>query len=60
MPWVRPLAYLLPATHGAIDLRTVMLLGAPPAPQFLLGPLALGLVCFGLATLGMRRQLQQE
>jgi ABC-2 type transport system permease protein len=58
-PWVRAVSYLLPVTYGAIDLREVMLRGAVPSWLYLLGPLALGLVFYGFADFGLRRQMRR-
>jgi ABC-2 type transport system permease protein len=58
-PQVHVLSYLLPITYGAIDLREVMLRGAAPPQAFLVGPLALGLLFYGLAMFGLRRQMQR-
>jgi ABC-2 type transport system permease protein len=58
-PWVRVISYVLPVTYGAIDLREVMLRGATPSWIFLLGPMALGLVFYVLATFGLQRQMRR-
>lgn len=58
-PWVRSVSYVLPVTYGAIDLREIMLRGTIPAWQFLAGPLALGLVFYLIATIGLRRQMHR-
>jgi ABC-2 type transport system permease protein len=58
-PWVRVLSFVLPVTYGAIDLREVMLRGLAPELPYLLGPLALGLLFYIAATLGLRRQMQR-
>ena len=58
-PWVRAASYLLPVTYGAVDLRDVMLRGARPDWPFLLGPVALGLVFYLVALLGLRRQMRR-
>ncbi|MDP8922208.1 MAG: hypothetical protein M3O34_04940 [Chloroflexota bacterium] len=58
-PWVRAASYLLPVTFGAVDLRDVTLRGAHPDWPFLLGPVALGLVYYLVAMLGMWRQMRR-
>jgi ABC-2 type transport system permease protein len=58
-PWVRSVAYVLPATHGAIELRAVMLRGVLPAVPFIVGPLLLGLVFYTVAILGLRGHLRR-
>ena len=57
--WVRSISFLLPVTYGAISLRDLMLRGSDPAWPYLLGPLALGLVFYLLATLGLARQMRR-
>ena len=59
-PWARSVAYVLPATHGAIDLRTVMLQGVAPPAQSLLVPFVLGLVYGGIGLLGLRWQMRHR
>jgi ABC-2 type transport system permease protein len=58
-PWVQPLSYALPVTYGSQDLREVMLRGAMPAGEFLIGPLVLGLVFYAIAMFGLGRQMRR-
>jgi ABC-2 type transport system permease protein len=58
-PQVRVVSYALPVTYGAIDLREIMLRGAVPDWPFLVGPLALGLLYYLLAALGLRNQMRR-
>ena len=58
-PWVRAVTYLLPVSYGASNLRDLMLRGAIPPWPLLLGPLVLGLVFYGFAMLGLRRQIRR-
>lgn len=58
-PWVRSVSYVLPVTYGTINLREVMLRGGIPPLLMLLGPLALGLLFFTIATVGLRRDLRR-
>lgn len=57
--WVWPLSYVLPVTYGTLDLREVMLRGASPAWQYLVGPLALGCVFYLVAVFGLGRQMRR-
>lgn len=57
--WVRTVSYALPVTYGAVNLRDVMLRGATPDWEFLLGPAALGLALYFIAIVGLRRQMQR-
>ena len=58
-PWVLAVSYALPVTYGAIDLREVMLRGVRPDYAFWLAPLALGLVFYAVATLGLQREMRR-
>lgn len=57
-PWVRVVSYALPITYGAIDLREIMLRGVRPELLMLVGPLALGIVFYAIAGIGLRRQMR--
>jgi ABC-2 type transport system permease protein len=57
--WVHVVSYALPVTYGAIDLRDVMLRGAEPAWRFVVAPLAIGLLFYAFAFLGLRRQMRR-
>jgi ABC-type multidrug transport system permease subunit len=57
--WVRTISYALPVSYGAINLRDIMLRGAEPEWQFLVGPALLGLALFLLALLGQRHQMRR-
>jgi ABC-type polysaccharide/polyol phosphate export permease len=58
-PQVRLVSFMLPVTYGAMDLRDVMLRGEVPQFQFLAGPLALGVVFYAIAVVGLRRQMRR-
>jgi ABC-2 type transport system permease protein len=58
-PQVRPISFALPVTYGAMDLREVMLRGEAPQLPYLLGPLALGVLFYAIAMLGLRRQMRR-
>jgi ABC-2 type transport system permease protein len=59
LPWVQWVSYALPVTYGAFDLREVMLRGTTPDWMYLVGPLALGLLFYAVAIVGLGRQMRR-
>lgn len=59
-PFARVLSYVLPVTYGIRDLQDVMLRGTVPTRELLFAPLAVGFVCYLLATVLFRRQLRAQ
>jgi len=55
---VRTISYLFPMTYANSGLRDVMLRGTPPNTVALVGPLLLGIVTYGLASLAIRREMR--
>jgi ABC-2 type transport system permease protein len=59
-PFAQVLSYVLPVTYGIRDLQDVMLRGVAPMRELLYMPLAVGFVCYLLATVLFRRQLRAQ
>jgi len=59
-PFAQAFSYVLPVTYGIRDLQDVMLRGVVPTREFLYAPLAVGFVCYLLATVLFRRQLRAQ
>lgn len=57
---VRAISYLLPVTFGSLDLREVMLRGATPEPVTLVALAAIGVACYGAASLELNRRMATQ
>jgi ABC-2 type transport system permease protein len=57
---VRVISYVLPVTHGAQNLREVMLRGAAPDPITLAALAVIGVVSYGLASLELSRRMATQ